>query len=104
MQSYGTASLKVIKAAVERTGRALQVVQLVTMLTPCLLGIPLETYRTIITVCVQIRDVRGRALGEYEGQNTSQTWVVLFYGFSQRLAAGVSNALALRMALVQIRQ
>ena len=30
--------------------------------------------------------------------------MVLFYGFSQRLAAGVSNALTLRMALVQIRQ
>ena len=73
MQSYGTASLEVIKATVERTGRALQAVQLVTMLTPCLLGIPRETYRTIITVRGQIRDVRGRVLGEYEGQGTSQT-------------------------------
>jgi hypothetical protein len=43
MQSYDTANLEVSKAAVERTGRALQMVQLVTMLTPCLLGVPLET-------------------------------------------------------------
>ena len=104
MQSYGTASLEVTKAAVERTGRVLQVVQLATMLTPCLLGIPLETYRTTLTVRVQICDVQGRVLGEYEGQGTSQARVALYYGFSQRLAAGVSNALALRMALAQIRQ
>ena len=103
MQSYGTANLEVSKVAVERIGRALQV-QLVTMLTPYLLRISLETYRTTLTVRMQIRGVQGRVLGEYEGQGSSQARVAQYYGFSQRLAASVSNTLALRTALAQIRQ
>ena len=87
MQSYGTANLKVSKATVERTGRALQV-QLVTMLTPYLLRISLETYRTTLTVRVQIRNVQGRVLDEYEGQGSSRARVALYCSFSSRLAAG----------------
>lgn len=104
MVSCGSAHLVVTEAEVKRTGRALQVVQLATMLTPCLLGVPLETYHTTLTAHVQIRDVQGKLLGEYEGRGHAWARVAMYYGFSQHQAAGVSNALALRMALAQIRQ
>jgi hypothetical protein len=104
MHSCGTASLHVTEATVKRTGRALQMMQLATMLTPCLLGVPLETYQTTLTARVQIRDVQGRVLGEYEGRGQARARVALYYGFAQHLAAGVSSSLALRLALAQIRQ
>ncbi|WP_210517349.1 hypothetical protein [Hymenobacter terricola] len=104
MTSLGSALLQVPEAEVKRTGRALQIIQLVTMLTPSLLGLPLETYQTTLTAKVQIRDLQGKVLGEYEGHGQAKVQVAMYYGYSQRHAPGLSDALALRMALAQIRQ
>ena len=102
--NFGYARLLVTEAQVRRTSRALQVVQLATLLTPSLVGVPLETYQTSLTAQVQIRDLQGRVLGEYEGQGHARVPVAMYYGYSQRHAPGMANALALRMALAQIRQ
>jgi hypothetical protein len=79
-------------------------VELLTMLTPSLVGLPLETYQTTLTARVQIRDLQGKVLGEYEGHGQARVQVAMYYGYSQRHAPGLSDALALRMALAQIRQ
>ncbi|MBU6121943.1 hypothetical protein [Hymenobacter siberiensis] len=104
MTSLGSALLQVPEVEVKRTGRMLQVVQLLTMLTPSLVGLPLETYQTTLTARVQIRDLQGKVLGEYEGHGQARVQVAMYYGYSQRHAPGLSDALALRMALAQIRQ
>jgi hypothetical protein len=104
LPNTGTALLQITAAEVRRTGRALQMVQLTTMLLPSLLGVPLETYRTTLSARVQIRDGRGQLLAEYDGEGAASTRVAMYYGFGQHQAPGVSNALALRMALAQIRQ
>jgi hypothetical protein len=100
----GVALLQVTAAEVHRTGRALQMVQFTTLMLPSLVGVPLETYQTTLTAQVQIRDVQGHLLAEYEGTGSARARVAMYYGFSQHQAPGVSNALALRMALAQIRQ
>ncbi|MFC6223339.1 hypothetical protein ACFP2F_08820 [Hymenobacter artigasi] len=104
MTSLGSALLQVPEVEVKRTGRVLQVVQLLTMLTPSLVGLPLETYQTTLTARVQIRDLQGKVLGEYEGHGQARVRVAMYYGYSQGSAPGLSDALALRMALAQIRQ
>lgn len=103
MSSFGSAHLSVTEARVRRSGRALQLLQLTTMLTPSLLGVPLETYQTSLTAHVQIRDTQGTVLGDYEGQGHSRVQVALYHGYSQRVAPGLSDALALRMALAEVR-
>jgi hypothetical protein len=102
--TVGTARLLVTEAQLKRTGRALQIIQLSTLLTPTLLAIPLETYQASLTARVQIRDGQGKVLGEYEGRGQAKARVAMYYGFSQHEAPGVADALALRMALAQIRQ
>ena len=104
MTSMGSALLQVTEAEVTRKGRLLQVIQLFTMLTPSLVGLPLETYQTTLTARVQIRNLRGKVLGEYEGHGQAKVQVAMYYGYSQGHAPGLSDALALRMALAQIRQ
>lgn len=104
MPNAGTAQLQITAAEVHRTGRALQMVQLTSLMLPSLLGVPLETYQTTLTAQVQIRDMQGRLLAEYEGTGSARARVAMYYGFGQHQAPGVSNALALRMVLAQIRQ
>lgn len=100
----GHARLLVTEAQLKRTGRGLQLLQFITLLTPSFLGLPLETYQTNLTARVQICDVHGTVLGEYEGQGQAKVRVAMYYGYSQHIAPGLSDALALRMALAQIRQ
>jgi hypothetical protein len=103
MATFGTAHLLVTEAQSRRTGRALQLLQFCTMLTPSLLGVPLETYQTTLTARVQICDAGGQLVAEYEGQGTARVRVALYYGFSQHQAPGLADALALRLALAEIR-
>lgn len=100
----GTAELQITAAEIHRTGRALQMLQLTTMLVPSIFGVPLENYKTELTARMLIRDVRGRVLAEYDGEGSASARVAMYYGFAQHKAPGVSNALALRMALAEIRQ
>ncbi|WP_035563459.1 hypothetical protein [Hymenobacter sp. IS2118] len=101
--NFGYARLLVTQAAVRRSGRVLQVVQLLTMLTPSLLGVPFETYRTTLTAKLQIVDAQGEIVGEYEGQGESKVRVAMYHGYSQRTAPTLSDAQALRLALARIR-
>ncbi|MDO7852490.1 hypothetical protein [Hymenobacter convexus] len=100
---FGYARLQVTQAAVRRTSRALTTLQLATLLTPSLFGVPLETYRTTLTAQLQILDAEGKLLGEYEGLGVSRVQVAMFSGYSQRTAPALSDANALRVALAQIR-
>lgn len=101
--SFGRAHLTVTQARVLRKGRALQAIQVLTMLAPSVLGLPLETYQTTLTAKLQIRDTRGNLLGEYVGKGKSKVMVAIYYGYSQLKAPALSDAVALRMALAQIR-
>ncbi len=101
--TFGYARLVVVRAKVTRTGRALQIFQMATLLIPSVLGIPLETYQTNLTAEVEITDAQGEVLGRYEGQGQSKVRVAMYYGYSQQDAPRLSNSLALRAALAQIR-
>ena len=101
--SFGRAHLAVTQARVLRKGRVLQAFQVLTMLAPSVLGLPLETYQTTLTAKLQIRDARGTLLGEYVGKGQSKVMVAIYYGYSQLKAPALSDAVALRMALAQIR-
>lgn len=100
---YGYAKLVVTQAEVARTGRALQAFQMLTLMTPSLLGMPLEWYRTNLTAEVQIIDSRGDIIATYTGTGHSKVRVAMYHGFSQTEAARISDVQALRLALDQIR-
>lgn len=101
--TFGYARLEVTQAEVKRTGRALQMFQMLTLLAPSVLGIPLETYKTDLTAELEIVDKQGQVLGRYTGKGLSKVRVAMYYGYSQQAAPMLSHALALRQALGQIR-
>ncbi|WP_139923939.1 hypothetical protein [Hymenobacter sp. DG01] len=100
---YGYAKLLVTQAQVQRTGRALQAFQMLTLMTPSLLGMPLEWYRTNVKAEVQIIDSKGEVVRTYTGAGRSKVRVAMYHGYSQTKAARLSDVQALRLALDQIR-
>ncbi|GAB2777086.1 hypothetical protein HNQ93_001855 [Hymenobacter luteus] len=100
---YGYAKLLVTQAKVQRTGRALQAFQMLTLMTPSLLGMPLEWYRTNLKAEVQIIDSKGDVVRTYTGTGRSKVRVAMYHGYSQTKAARLSDVQALRLALDQIR-
>lgn len=100
---YGYAKLLVTQAQVQRTGRALQAFQMLTLMTPSLLGMPLEWYRTHVKAEVQIINAKGEVIGTYAGTGHSKVRVAMYHGYSQTKAARLSDVQALRLALDQIR-
>lgn len=100
---YGYAKLIVTEAEVARTGRAFQAFQMLTLMTPSLLGMPLEWYRTNLKAEVQIINSRGETIATYTGAGHSKVRVAMYHGFSQTEAARLSDVQALRLALDQIR-
>ncbi|WP_426490794.1 hypothetical protein [Hymenobacter sp. 102] len=100
---YGYAKFMVTKAEQQRTGRVLQAFQMLTLMTPSLLGVPLEWYRTNITAEVQIINARGEVIGTYTGTGRSKVRVAMYHGYGQSKAARLSDVQALRLALDQIR-
>ncbi|QJX47716.1 hypothetical protein HMJ29_12500 [Hymenobacter taeanensis] len=100
---YGYAKLIITQANVSRTGRALQVFQMATLMTPCLVGLPLEWYRTKVTAEVQIINSKGVVLGTYRGTGHSKVRVAMYNGYSQSSAPRISDVQGLRLALNQIR-
>lgn len=100
---YGYAKLQITQATQQRTGRVLQVFQMLTLMTPSLLGIPLEWYRTNVQAEVQIIDARGEIIGTYAGQGRSKVRVAMYHGYGQGHAARLADVQGLRLALDQIR-
>lgn len=101
--TYGYARMIVKTATVKRTGKAFQALQMLTLLVPAVLGMPLETYETNITAEVQISDANGVVLGTYTGKGKAEAEVAVYHGFSQRDAPRLADLNALRAALAQIR-
>ena len=100
---YGYAKLQITQARQQRTGRLLQVFQMLTLMTPSLLGIPLEWYRTDVQAEVQIIDARGEIIGTYAGRGRSKVRVAMYHGYGQSQAARLADVQGLRLALDQIR-
>ncbi|OWP61694.1 hypothetical protein CDA63_18095 [Hymenobacter amundsenii] len=101
--TYGYAKLQVVQADQQRTGRFLQFFQMLTLMTPSLLGIPLEWYRTDVKAEVQIIDSRGEVIGTYAGRGRSKVRVAMYHGYGQSKAARLADVQGLRLALDQIR-
>lgn len=101
--TFGFAKLVVTKVKTVRRGRGVQALQLVTLMTPSLLGVPLEWYRTTLEAEVQVSDASGNLLGTYAGTGTSAVKVAMYHGYSQTAAPRLADVLALRSALAQIR-
>ncbi|MBC8084702.1 MAG: hypothetical protein H7Z21_16005 [Hymenobacter sp.] len=100
---FGYARLLVTKAEVKRTGRFFQAVQMVTLMLPSLLGLPMEYYRTEVRAEVQIINAHGDTIGTYAGAGRSKVRVALYHGYSQAKAPRLADVQALRLALDQIR-
>ena len=100
---YGYAKLLVTQAEQQRTGRLLQAFQMLTLMTPSLLGIPLEWYRTDVKAEVQIINAHGEVIGTYSGTGRSKVRVAMYHGYGQSKAARLSDVQGLRLALDQIR-
>ena len=100
---FGYAKLQVTKADVTRKGKGFQAIQMLTLLTPSLLGLPLESYCTDIQAEVQIMDAQGHVLGTYTGSGKSNVRVAMYHGYSQSKAPRLADVEALRQALSQIR-
>lgn len=102
-ESFGYAKLQITKAEVIRKGKGFQILQMLTFLTPSLLGMPLEYYCTDIQAEVQIMDTQGNVLATYTGTGQSNVRVAMYHGYSQSKAPRLADIEALREALSQIR-
>ncbi|SDX32529.1 hypothetical protein [Hymenobacter psychrophilus] len=100
---YGYAKLQITQANQQSTGRVLQIFQMLTLMTPSLLGIPLEWYRTEVQAEVQIIDARGETIGTYSGRGRSKVRVAMYHGYDQGQASRLADVQGLRLALDQIR-
>ncbi|TGE25426.1 hypothetical protein E5K00_09615 [Hymenobacter aquaticus] len=101
--TYGTIRLNVSKVATQRTGRGLHIFQLATLLTPSLLGIPIEWFETQLQAEVQVVDVKDNVLATYKGKGSSKIRVAAYHGYSQKGAPRLADVEALRQALNEIR-
>jgi hypothetical protein len=100
---YGYVKLLVKKAEVTRTGRFFQGVQMITMMVPSLLGLPVEYYRTSVQAEVQVLNAQNEVIGTYTGAGRSKVRVAMYHGYSQANAPRLADMQALRLALDQIR-
>ncbi|AYA37052.1 hypothetical protein D3Y59_08290 [Hymenobacter oligotrophus] len=100
---YGYALLQVTHAAIERSSKGLQVLQLVTFMLPSLVGVPLEHYQSQLTAQVQIANARGQVLATYTATGASRVKVAMYHGYSQSEAPRLAEVAALRGALAQIK-
>jgi hypothetical protein len=100
---FGVAKLQITTADTKRAGKGLHVAQLALLLTPTVLGIPLEYFRTNLKAELQIIDVNGNVLGTYQGKGSSNIRVAMYHGYSQKGAPQLADVEALRQALNEIR-
>ncbi|MFD2785442.1 hypothetical protein [Hymenobacter rubripertinctus] len=100
---YGYAKLMVTQVQQQRTGHFFQALQMLTLMTPSLLAVPLEWYRTRVKAEMQIIDARGEVIGTYVGEGRSKVRVAMYHGYGQGKAARLADIQGLRLALDQIR-
>ncbi|GAA4374028.1 hypothetical protein GCM10023186_05170 [Hymenobacter koreensis] len=100
---FGYARLQITEVANNRAGKALQAFQLMTLMTPALLGVPLEWYRTAVKAEVQIVNSRGKVLGTYAETGESSIRVAMYHGYSQTQAPRLADMEALRQAIAKIK-
>ena len=101
--TFGYAKLTVTEAKVRRTQRGLQALQLATLMMPSLFGVPLENYKSNVTVELQVLDAQGEEVACYAGFGESNVKVAMYHGYSQSTAPRLSDVQALRAALARIR-
>ncbi|QIL77384.1 hypothetical protein [Hymenobacter sp. HDW8] len=100
---FGYVKLQIMEASVSRPRRAVQVFQMMTLLTPSMLGVPLGWYCSRVRAEVQLYDAHGELLGTYAGTGQSSVRVAMYHGYSQSDAPRLADIIALRHALDQIR-
>ncbi|HEX8348476.1 MAG TPA: hypothetical protein VF598_00815 [Hymenobacter sp.] len=100
---FGYAKLIVTSATANRKGKGLQALQMITLMAPSLLGVPLERYEATVRAQVQVISSQGKVLGSYSGVGISNIRVAMYHGYSQTSAGRLADIEALRQALNQIR-
>ncbi|GAB2952942.1 hypothetical protein GCM10027048_17640 [Hymenobacter coalescens] len=100
---FGFAHLQIVEATAERRGRFWQGLQMLTLMTPTLLGVPVEWYETDLRATVQILNAQGDTLATYRGQGKSRVRVAMYHGYAQTQAHRLADLEALRLALGQIK-
>ncbi|MBG8552414.1 hypothetical protein [Hymenobacter guriensis] len=100
---FGYMKLQVTEAWITRGGKGFHVIQMLGMLTPSLLGIPIEYFRTKLRAELQVIDANGEVVGSYIGTGSSNVRVAMYHGYSQTAAPRLADAEALRQALAQIK-
>ncbi|UOQ55379.1 hypothetical protein [Hymenobacter cellulosivorans] len=101
--TYGSIKLRVTKASAKRTGNGLRIFQYTTLLTPLLLGVPLEYHQSDLQAEVQVIDVHGSVLARYTGKGSSKVKVAMYHGYSRKGAPRLADVESVRQALNQIR-
>ncbi|QIX62628.1 hypothetical protein HER32_16180 [Hymenobacter sp. BT18] len=100
---FGYVKLQVTEAKLTRAGKGFHVIQMLGMLTPSLLGIPVEYFRTRLRAELQVLDANGEVVGSYVGTGNSNVRVAMYHGYSQTSAPRLADTEALRQALAQIK-
>lgn len=100
---YGFAKLVITSSIITRSALGFQAVQMVTLMLPTLVGMPVEDYTTRLHAVVQLMNARGELIGSYHGTGSSKVRVAMYYGYSQTLAPRLADVQALKQALGQIR-
>ncbi len=101
--TYGYVHLTIPEASSRRTGKLVQFMQFVTLFTPTLIGVPLETYRSTVKANLEITDAQGKLLGNYAAVGQGKARVAAYYGYSQKDAPRLADVTALQNALANIR-
>ncbi|SHJ74395.1 hypothetical protein SAMN02745146_0044 [Hymenobacter daecheongensis DSM 21074] len=100
---FGYAKLVITNSSMRRAGKAFLVTQMLTLMTPTLIGIPMEYYCTKLEATVQILNAKGETLGTYTGTGDSRIRVAMYHGYGQTGAPRLSDVTALKQALNEIR-
>lgn len=100
---FGYAKLLVTDAKAKRMGKFFQGLQMITLMIPSLLGLPVQYCRTEVKAEVQIINSHGEVIGTYAGAGRSKVRVAMYHGYSQASAPRLADMQALRLALDQIR-
>ncbi|GAA3956335.1 hypothetical protein [Hymenobacter algoricola] len=100
---FGYAKLVVTNSTISRAGKGFLITQMVTLMLPSLLGLPMEDYCTKLDAVVQIMNARGETIGTYNGTGSSRVRVAIYYGYDQTQAPRLADIEALKQALDQIR-
>jgi hypothetical protein len=101
-EKYGFATFK-IAAGGTKSGVILPFFSGLTLGSLNLLGMPADAYKTSVEVEIELLDAKKNVVGRYTAIGTATSLVAFYYGYTNENASRMSNILAVKRALTEIK-